>query len=537
MRGLSAWCAALAAACLSYAAAAAPLPAPGPAAAHASAQIHTEALRYAQTILPIIDTVEEYYIRPVSRAQLAEAALTGLYEAVRQPVPATLRLDLQRAGHGEMYGLLVRTRESLGDHEALRDGRSVLVSLRALPRVLDQYSGLAGPQEFNYLDLNEATPWAATGLEFVGIAVPSLRLADPGVILLPGDGALHDRVVQPTGPVRIQTVIPGSPAQKAGVRPGDLIVKIDGRRPESPTFATLFRRLLPVQPGMPMNPQSPQASAAHLTLLRGGRSEPLEVTVAPAVFRPETVFGTRRRADGSWDFLLDPADRLGYVRLGAIGRQSHTEFRDALRSLRSHGVQGLVLDLRWCPGGYLYEAATITRLFLSESVPVGSQRIKDKPVEFIRHESLDPPYLEFPIVVLVNGETSGGGEMIAAALQDHHRAVIAGQRTVGKGTIQITPTRLERLGFKVTQGILIRPSGKNLQRYPESLPSDDWGVRPDAGHDIPLTPESSRQLKQWWIEYVLRPAGSSEALPLDDPENDPQRQAAVQMLRDLLKKP
>jgi carboxyl-terminal processing protease len=146
-----------------------------------------------------------------------------------------------------------------------------------------------------------------------------------------------------------------------------------------------------------------------------------------------------------------------------------------------------------------------------------------------------PSVTDLPIVALVNGETSGGGELIAAALQDHGRAVVAGQRTVGKGSVQ-KPLDRSPVQFKLTTGTFLRPSGKNLQRYPDSKPTDDWGVRPDVGREIPLTPAAGRRLKDWWTQFTLRPAGSTEALPLDDPDNDPQRQAAVQMVRDLLER-
>src|SRR5262249_35528226 len=155
------------------------------------------------------------------------------------------------------------------------------VSLRALPRVLDQYCGLTGPDEFNYYELTEAIPWLTTGLEFVGVRVPPVQTLGPGGLMIQGDGVVRDQSPRPTGPVRIRNVIPGSPAQKAGVRPGDLIVKVGGHRPESTAFAASFRRLLPIQPGVPLTPQPGHGVSVQLTLLRSGRAAPLEVTVAP----------------------------------------------------------------------------------------------------------------------------------------------------------------------------------------------------------------------------------------------------------------
>jgi carboxyl-terminal processing protease len=270
-------------------------------------------------------------------------------------------------------------------------------------------------------------------------------------------------------------------------------------------------------------------------------------------YKAESVFGARRKSDGSWDFMLDPAERIGYVRLGGIrshvGRMlgdadfqyygSDKELTYALHSLRASNVRGLVFDLRWCPGGMLTEATAIARQFLPRqlprTMPVYWQRDRAGVQTPSSADLTDDPFTDVPIVVLVNGETSGGGELIAAALQDHKRAVVAGQRTNGKASIQNQPERLD-IPFKLTMYTFLRPSGKNLQRFPDSRPTDDWGVRPDTGRELPLTTEAGRRLKEWWALQTLRPPDTNEALPLDDPANDPQRLAAVQMVQDLIRK-
>src|SRR5207302_3156936 len=89
--------------------------------------------------------------------------------------------------------------------------------------------------------------------------------------------------------------------------------------------------------------------------------------------------------------------------------------------------------------------------------------------------------------------------------------------------------------FKLSTGMLIRPSGRNLHRFADSKPADDWGVRPDPKLVLPLSPEFVRQLRDWWQLQDLRPGTSNECLPLDDPVTDPQRQAVLQVLIDLLR--
>jgi carboxyl-terminal processing protease len=575
---------ALLAAAAVCAAAVVPADSAGPAGSPNPA-LRAEAERYATSLKNIVDRIETAYVRPVSQAELYEAAIAGLYEAVRIPPPAGLRADIERALKGDIVWFLVRTRESLGHADAIAGQKAVAASLQTLPRALDPYCGLTARREFQRLDLKESVP--NTGLEFVGVPLVPASTA----VVIQGGGRIvqtevdspESRSAPPAGPLRVEFVQPGSPAQKAGVRPGDLITRINGQPSEAPGFAALFQRLRPHQNGAPFDPAG---QPLRLTVLRPGREQNLELSVAPTAYRPESVFGARRGSDGAWNYMLEPAERIGYVRLGGIrndgigigGRRSGSreDLQNALHSLESGSMRGLVLDLRWCPGGYLSEAASIARLFLaidrlpapaaaaellagasplgeavtavrlrtgSRQFPIASQRERKRtpdgqydfvvsPVEW--DSDVADAFGDFPLVVLVNDETSGGGELIAAALQDYGRAAVAGQRTVGKASVQRPPEQLS-IPIKLTTGTFLRPSGKNLQRFPDSKPTDDWGVRPDPGRELPLTADAARRLKENWIEFTLRPAGGNEALPLDDPENDPQLRAAAQMVRDLIK--
>jgi len=141
-----------------------------------------------------------------------------------------------------------------------------------------------------------------------------------------------------------------------------------------------------------------------------------------------------------------------------------------------------------------------------------------------------------PLVVLVNGDTSGGAELIAAAVQDTGRGKIAGQRTRGKGSVQSQIAVTGDMQLKLTTGTFFRPSGKAMHRFPDSKPADDWGVRPDSGLEFPVTPALGQRLKEWWLAQTLRPGSSREILPLDDPAMDPQRQDAVKVLGDVIAK-
>jgi carboxyl-terminal processing protease len=231
--------------------------------------------------------------------------------------------------------------------------------------------------------------------------------------------------------------------------------------------------------------------------------------------------------------MLDRRDRLAVIRLTSLSRGSADELRGVLQGLREQKVRGLVLDLRWCPGGYLNEAVEVADLFLGNGV-VATERSRGQQDTVYRSTEAGK-FRDFPLVVLVNGDTSGGAELITAALQDHHRAVVVGQRTRGKGSVQMPlPVGVPGVALKLTRGSFLRPSGKNLHRFPDSGPGDDWGVLPDQ--DFRLSPQLGQRLKEWHLLHALRPAASRERLALDDPTADTQRRAAIDCLRKRLQR-
>jgi C-terminal processing protease CtpA/Prc len=508
-------------------------PRPVPAVPGARAKVPEEETQaFAQGLLMVTAQVHEQYVRPVERADLLYAALTGLYEAARLPLPRDLRARLQKAeavgraqaaradsdtpplpqglvmaaADRELAAVLVKVREELAGSEYLEGQNLLLVACQSLVRSLDPYTAVVTARDQRHTtSMNETC-------DGVGLEVTA-------------------------GPARvvIDTVLPGGPAQRAGLRPGDEITALDGRPVRDLTPEAVLARfhqvpedgMLPPLPGAGPMPNSPAPEGVKLTVRRPGVKAPRTLTLERERFHPEAVLGVARNADNSWDWWADRGRRIAHLRLGPLAMGASGELRDVLASLRNQGLRGLVLDLRWCPGGYLKEATGAAELFLGECV-VATR--KDRASEEVFRSTKEGKFLDFPIVVLINGETSGGGELIAAALQDHRRARVAGQRSLGKASVQTQLPLGSGLGLKLTSGTFVRPSGKNLHRFPDSKPGDDWGVRPDPGLELRLSADLGRQLRQWWLWQTLRPGPSNEVLPLDDPEADPQRQLALAAL-------
>jgi carboxyl-terminal processing protease len=465
-----------------------------------------EAAEFAQQLTQTIKLIAEQYIQPVETPAAVYAALAALYEEAGVPVPGTLRGEVNKAKDAELFNLMVRTREALGSAEVLRGTRAYFTALRGLGTVLDPWTRFM-PAEDRRRSSGEN--------------------ADVGTGLTVAD---HQGV----GPLWVRAVAPGSPAQVEGIRPGDQITHLDGKPAGAMTFAEALRHL-GQEPAGRGETATALPARVTLTLLRPGVKEPRKVTLDITTFDPETVLGVRRRPDNSWDFFLDPEKKIGYIRVTKLSGSVVADLRGALTGLQADGMRGLILDFRWCPPGFINEATETARVFLGEGQITTIKYRPGQPDEPYTSTGANS-FADFPLVVLVNGETTGSAEMIAAALQDNKRAVIAGQRSRGKGSVQHSITLpVNNLQLWVTSGLFIRPNGKPMHRFAHSKPEDDWGVRPDPRLEFILSPELTDRLRDWYALQALRPGTSREYLPLDDPAKDPQRQAAYQGLLAMLR--
>ena len=176
----------------------------------------------------------------------------------------------------------------------------------------------------------------------------------------------------------------------------------------------------------------------------------------------------------------------------------------------------MILDLRDNPGGLLNQAIEVADMFLTEGKIVSTRNRQGNERSFAAKSNgtlfLPTPDSPRPMAVLVNRNSASASEIVAAALQDHGRAVIVGERTYGKGSVQ----KLLRLpppsqaAVKLTTETYWRPSGKNIHRYPDAKETDDWGVRPDEGMEVPTTEEERIRylVEMRKLEFVAGKPGS-----------------------------
>ncbi|HEY7426051.1 MAG TPA: S41 family peptidase [Gemmataceae bacterium] len=295
---------------------------------------------------------------------------------------------------------------------------------------------------------------------------------------------------QNRGQLTVISPMPGTPAYEAGVLAGDLIVKIDGKSTENMRLNEAVD-LIQGDPGQKVT----------LTVVHEGTKEVVDVAITRAIITVPSVLGDRRKADDAkaWDFLLDKDSKIGYIRLTNFSKTATKEMRDALDELQRDGVRGLIIDLRNNPGGLLKTAVEMSDLFLTEGriVSTKGRNHKEEVYDAKPEGTLLLPAEKYPMVVLVNKYSASASEILSAALQDHKRAVVIGERTYGKGSVQNIIEMHEGRApsaLKLTTASYWRPSGKNIHRFPDSKDSDEWGVRPnDSGYK--LTPESLTALR------------------------------------------
>jgi len=307
---------------------------------------------------------------------------------------------------------------------------------------------------------------------------------------------------------RLKVIAPmvGTPAYAAGVMAGDLILDIDGVSTEGLTIDKAVEQLQG-QPGTPVK----------LNILHEGAEKPEVLSVTRAIIEIPSVMGDRRKPNDEWEFMIDQDRKIGYIRITNFIADTADNVKDALESLKKEGMKGLVLDLRDDPGGLLSSAVEISDLFVEEGKIVSTKGRNTAEKTFEAHK--EGTYTGFPMVVLVNHNSASASEILAACLQDHNRALVVGERSFGKGSVQnILDLEDGNSVLKLTVATYWRPSGKNIHRFKNAKESDEWGVTPSPGLDLKMSRE---EYHNWFLGRRERDFLSSRNKPKpDDPKKD-----------------
>lgn len=293
-------------------------------------------------------------------------------------------------------------------------------------------------------------------------------------------GGIGLEVQSEDGAVKIVTPIDETPAQKAGLQSGDYITAINGT-------SILGMRLNDAVTKMKGDPDT----KVTLTVVRAGKDEPFDVTLTREIIKVRSV---RTRMEGNF----------GYLRIASFSETTANDTREALAKLMAENknMKGLVLDLRNNPGGLLDQSVGVADLFI-DGGEIVSQRGRD-PKDIIRYQAKKGDMLKgMPMVVLTNPGSASAAEIVAGALQDHHRAAIVGLTTFGKGSVQSVIPLGENRAVKLTTARYYTPSGRSIQKT---------GIEPDL--EVAASKEQAKYIATAAMQYSE--AAYSNALDSDE---------------------
>ena len=294
----------------------------------------------------------------------------------------------------------------------------------------DPYSELMSPKQLTQFNTNTAGRYGGIGM----------RIEEQ-----PGKG------------VTIVQVFPNTPAEKAGIREGDLIVGIDTLT----VRGWNSRRVADSLTGTP-------GTKVNVTFARPGVPEPIKATFTRALIRVPAV---------PYAIMFD--GKVGFIPLQGFNETSTAELARSITNLQAQGAKGLVLDLRGNPGGFLDQALSISNLFLKEGQEIASVRGRNvEPQTYYAREK--PVAASLPLVILTDQYSASASEIVAGALQDHDRAVIVGTTSFGKGLVQTVFNLDGGYALKMTTGKWYTPSGRSIQK--ERVLTDD-GQWVEVDHD------------------------------------------------------
>ena len=298
-------------------------------------------------------------------------------------------------------------------------------ALKGMLATLDPYSQFMDPDSYNELKVE-------TEGEFGGLGVEITIKDDLLTVISPIDD---------------------TPAFKAGLQPDDRIVKIDGEITRGITLLDAVKKLR----GKP-------GTQVALTILREGENELKEVTITRDIIKFQSI----REAK-----IIE--DHIGYIRLSDFRENTPKDLTDAIEKLKGEAMDGVILDLRNNPGGLLDVAVSVTEQFLEQRqiVVTTKGRLRNQNLEF-RSRS-DGVLNGIPLVVLINQGSASASEIVAGAIQDHHRGIILGTKSHGKGSVQTVFPLKDGSALRLTTSKWFTPSGR---------PIHGEGITPDV--DVPL---------------------------------------------------
>jgi carboxyl-terminal processing protease len=309
------------------------------------------------------------------------------------------------------------------DETKVKNKELIYGAIKGMMETLDPHSNFLSPEIFKDMKVDTSGKFGGLGIEI----------------------GMKDNVLTVISPIE------DTPAWKAGIKSGDRLVKISGESTKGMNLVEAVAKM-----------RGKKGSEVVLSLYREGWDKIREIKVTRDTIKIQSVKSEE----------VEP--EYGYVRLASFNESAASDIKKALDKMETnHKLKGLVFDLRGNPGGLLDQAVEVSSLFIDEGVVVSTipRNHDQKEVKYARKGNARK---DLPVAVLVNSSSASAAEIVAGCLQDSHRAVIMGQPTFGKGSVQTVVDLTPEVGLKLTIARYYTPSGKSIQ---------DHGVQPDIQLD------------------------------------------------------
>ena len=390
--------------------------------------------RELQLVQEVVSQVLDHYVLALDPVRLAVAAIEGMSSAAAgERIIAERQGDAVRLQAGEASMVLPLS----------RDGRMNRESVSTAYRFIRQKAAATPSKELAYGAIDGMLAQLDPHSSFMTPEVyKEMRLETQGTF-----GGLGIQVAVKDRQLTVVTPIAGTPADRAGIQPGDRIVRVDDMLTQQMTLMEAVQRL-----------RGPAGSKVTLTILRHESPGPFQVTLTREVIALKPVK------------LVTLEQSIGYIKIVSFSEQSGRNLQQAVQTLTEKGVKGVILDLRGNSGGLFNESIRAAELFLDEGQPVVSTASRHKN-EAAHYKAAHPGALvKVPMIVLVNGGSASASEIVAAALQDLKRALIVGSKTYGKGSVQTIIPLKDGSALRLTTARYVTPGGRSI---------DGVGIQPD----------------------------------------------------------
>lgn len=322
---------------------------------------------------------------------------------------------------------------------------------------------------------------------------------------------IRDKVLTVVAPIE------DTPASRAGIQSGDMILRIDGKSTKDMTLMEAVKLM-----------RGPQGTQVTITVMRQGFSEPKDFTMTRAIIPIRSVRSKSLETG------------YGYIKVSQFIERTFPDLENALSKIESQEkpLKGLILDLRNNPGGLLEQAVKVADLFLDSGMIVYTEgRVEGQKMKFFVQKK--EKSREFPMIVLVNGGSASASEIVAGALQDHGRAVILGAQTFGKGSVQTIIPLEDGSALRLTTARYYTPKGRSIQAQgitpdipvADLVPEGKRGVAPRYMREKDLEHHLQGEKEQAVPEKTKEPAKAPEASAAPKSTEDPPLDRALELLK------